>query len=442
MKFSDLNLGKSLLNALDEAGFQSPTPIQEKSFNMIMSGRDMVGIAQTGTGKTLAYLLPSLRQWSFVKPKHPQVLIVVPTRELVMQVVEQIQVLTKYMNVVTFGVYGGVNMNTQALQLKEGADFIVATPGRLLDLTLSGALKLKHVKKFIIDEIDEMLGLGFRPQLIRVLDLLPQTRQNLMFSATMTEDVEALIADFFHHPEYVAAAAAGTPLEKITQLGYFVPNFYTKINLLKMIFEQQNTEMSKVLVFVGTKHLADLLHDNLKEQFGEDIDVIHSNKAQNYRFNTVNRFKANDLRVLIATDIVARGIDVSEVSHVINIDIPDEAENYIHRIGRTGRAEKDGIAMSFITEKEIAYQTAIEELMNKKITMLETPETLDISDNLIDDEIDKVVMPKVKVKITVGDGGAFHERSDKRKKVNVRTTKKMIMMAKYGKPQKKKPRKR
>lgn len=442
MTFKDFNLSRSLQNAVDDMGISTPTPIQTKSFSVVMSGKDMVGIAQTGTGKTLAYLLPSLRQWTFSKEKHPSILIIVPTRELVVQVVEQVERLTAYMNVIVKGVYGGANINTQALMLRDGVDVLVATPGRLLDLALNGGVKIKYVKKFIIDEVDEMLNLGFRPQLVRVMDLLPKTRQNLMFSATMTEEIEAIINDFFNFPITVEAAPVGTPLDNISQLGYSVPNFNTKVNLLKMLLTDKSI-FSKVLIFVETKKLADTLFEAIEPNFANEIGVIHSNKAQNNRFATVNQFKSGQTRVLIATDIIARGLDIAEVSHVINLDTPDIPETYIHRIGRTGRADKKGIAITLITEKEQAYQADIEALMNRKIEILPNPEQLEISDVLIEEELPKVKMKVIHVKITKKetDGAAFHEKSAKRQKVNVRKTKAMVMREKYGKPKKRKPKK-
>ena len=442
MNFKDLNINRSLLSALEEMGLGIPTPIQYKCFPVAMSGKDVVGIAQTGTGKTIAYLLPCLRLWSYSKEKHPSILVVVPTRELVVQVAETAEKLAAYMNVTVKGVYGGANINTQALMLRDGVDVLVATPGRLLDLALNGAIKLKYVRRFVIDEVDELLDLGFRPQLERVMDLLPSGRQNLMFSATMTDDVNAIIDDFFSHPTTVEAAPAGTALENISQYAYEVPNFNTKANLLKLLLEQ-HPEMSKVLVFTESKKLADRLFDIVSPAFDGKTGVIHSNKAQNNRFATVEHFKNGDYRLLIATDIIARGLDISEVSHVINFDLPEDAETYIHRIGRTGRADKKGNAIAFITEKEKEVQTDIEALMSKRISVIDLPENLEISDVLIEEEKPQVKMKNILVKITKkeSDGAAFHERSAKRQKVNVRTTRKSEMQKKYGKPQKRRPKK-
>jgi len=442
MTFNDLNLSTPLLNALEEQGYVHPTTIQHRVFPVVMSGRDVCGIAQTGTGKTFAYLLPLLRLWKFSKDKNPQVLILVPTRELATQVVEEIKKLTTYMSVVAVAVYGGVNINTQWKELQSGADILVATPGRLYDLILNGAFKTKGIKKLVIDEMDEMLNLGFRTQIKNILDLVPQKRQNLLFSATITDEVEALMKTYFNDPERVEAAPTGTPLENIEQTFYAVPNFYTKVNLLHLLLTQEQT-MTKVLVFVATKKLADDLYEQLEAKFPGTAGVIHSNKEQNHRFNTVKQFHEGVYRFIIATDIVARGIDISEVTHVINFDVPDVPENYIHRIGRTGRADKKGIAISFITEREKPLQEAIETLMKQPISESALPEQLIISEELTEDEKPKVFMKEIKLKIPKAEerGPAFHEKSAKNSKVNFIVRKKDRMMKKYGKPIKRAPKK-
>ena len=435
MTFLELNLNTSLLRALEDLGFTEATTIQHRVFPIVMSGRDVCGIAQTGTGKTFAYLLPCLRQWKFDKNKDPQILILVPTRELVVQVVEAVNKLTPYMSVTAVGVFGGVNINTQQINLETGADVLVATPGRLFDLIMNGAFKTKMIKKLVIDEMDEMLNLGFRKQITNILELLPAKRQNLLFSATITEDVEKLMNDYFSAPVRVEAAPTGTPLENIIQHAYDVPNFNTKVNLLELLLSS-NEAMTKVLIFAATKALADQLFEQLNEKFPETVGVIHSNKEQNHRFNTVKQFKAGVYKYLIATDVMARGIDVAEVTHVINFDTPDVPENYIHRIGRTGRADKKGISITFVTEKEKVLQKAIETLMKQEIPMLSLPSDLEISDILTEDEKPKVRMKIIQIKVPKKEesGPAFHEKSAKNSKVNVRKNRKEIMQKKYGKP--------
>ena len=435
MTFEELNLTKPLLNALADLGYTTPTTIQQKVFSVMMSGKDVCGIAQTGTGKTFAYLLPSLRQIEFSKDRLPQLLVLVPTRELVVQVVEEVKKLSAYMTLEVVGVYGGGNIKVQMAELKNGADIVIATPGRLLDLALNGSLKTKAIKKLVIDEVDEMLNLGFRTQLRNILDLIPQKRQNLLFSATITEEVENLMKTYFNNPVRIEAAPVGTPLENIEQQAYFVPNFYTKVNLLDLLFDQ-NEDMNKVLIFVATKKLADQLYGQLELGYLNKIGVIHSNKEQNHRFNTVRQFHEGNYRILIATDIIARGLDVAEVSHVINFDIPEIPENYIHRIGRTGRADKRGIAISFITEKEHGFLEEIEGLMNYEIPKLPLPENLKVSEILTPDEEPKIFMKSIDIKLPKRDsvGAAFHEKLDKNKKVNVRRNHAQEKMQKYGRP--------
>lgn len=435
MNFDQLNINTPLARALEDLGYTTPTPIQQRVFPIVMSGRDVCGIAQTGTGKTLAYLLPCLRQWKFDKNKDPQILIIVPTRELVVQVVESVKKLTTYMSVITVGVFGGVNINTQQIEVEKGVDVLVATPGRLYDLVMNGALKTKFIKKVVIDEMDEMLNLGFRKQITNILDLLPSKRQNLLFSATITDDVEKIMDEYFKEPVRVEAAPTGTPLENIIQIGYRLPNFNTKVNLLEQ-FLREDATMTKVLIFAATKNLADQLYERLIEKFPNIVGVIHSNKEQNYRFNTVNQFKAGIFKYIIATDVMARGIDVAEVTHVINFDTPDVPEHYIHRIGRTGRADKKGIAITFITDKEEKEKLAIERLMKQSIPMEALPDNLEISTVLTEDEIPKVKMKIIQVKLPKKEesGPAFHEKSAKNKKVNVRKSHKEAMQKKYGKP--------
>lgn len=435
MQFKDFNLNKYLLNALSDLGYSRPTTIQQKTFSVVMSGVDLCGIAQTGTGKTFAYLLPLLNQWKYSKEKNPQVLVVVPTRELVVQVVEAVKKLSTYLSIEVVGVYGGANINTQKLELQNGLDILVATPGRLFDLAMAGAFKVKAIKKLVIDEMDEMLNLGFRTQLKNIIDLLPAKRQNLLFSATLIPEVEDLINEYFNNPVRIEAAPSGTPVENIIQSAYEVPNFYTKVNLLKLLLAEDNT-MTRVLVFTASKAIADLLFEQIESDYKEISNVIHSNKEQNHRFNTVKKFKEGAYRFIIATDIVARGIDVAEVTHVINFDLPQVPENYIHRIGRTGRADKKGIAISFITPKENKARDTIEGLMKTTIPTLPLPMHLEISDLLIEEEKPKVYIKEIQIKIPKKEerGAAFHEKSAKNSRTNTKVSHRDKMKKKYGKP--------
>ena len=438
MTFRDLNLKKPLWNALDDLGYETPTTIQAASFNVMMSGKDTIGIAQTGTGKTLAYLLPSLCMWKFSKEPHPQILIIVPTRELVAQVVSEVEKLSTYMNLAVGGVYGGTNMNTQAAMVLLGLDVLVGTPGRILDLAANGSLQLKHAKKVIIDEVDETLSLGFRPQLLRIFEYLPAKRQNMVFSATLSEEVSLFLDDYLTTPVRVEAARAGSSLDKIDQAAFRVPNFLSKVSLLHHLLENE-AENSKVLVFVSSRTLADTLFEEMEQTLGDSVGVIHSNKAQNFRFNTVQNFQTGEINVLIATDLIARGIDVTDVSHVINFDIPESPENYIHRIGRTGRADKNGVATTFVTEKDETALSAIEALMQKKLSFTDVPSEVDFTEELLEFEKAKVAIPGKLIKLPKREnaGASFHEKKAKNKKVNVRYDHKKAMMDKYGKPKRK-----
>jgi ATP-dependent RNA helicase RhlE len=418
--FQELNLGNPLLNALSDLGFENPTPVQEKVYPVVLSGRDAVGIAQTGTGKTFAYLLPILRQLKFSDQKHPRILIIVPTRELVLQVVGEAEKLSKYMNVRVTGVYGGTNINTQKQMVYNGMDILVATPGRLVDLVYTGVLRVNSIQKLVIDEVDEMLNLGFRPQLMNFLDSLPQRRQNLMFSATLTDEVAKLIDDYFYEPVTIEIAGRQTPVEQIGQCYYFVPNFNTKVNLLENLLANID-EFKRVLVFVQSKQVADRLFEMIDPKFSEQIGVIHSNKSQNFRINALERFKSGISRILISTDVASRGLDIPDISHVVNFDVPELPEDYIHRIGRTGRAEKTGNAITFANEPEMKKLAAIEKFTGRILEEKPIPQEVKISNIFTDEErpvlFDKDYLgktPKLSESL-----GAFHEKKEKNKKVNL-----------------------
>lgn len=435
MTFNDLNLNTPLYNALDDLGFTIPTPIQAESFSVVAAGKDVVGIAQTGTGKTLAYMLPILRNLKYSQQENPRVLVLVPTRELVVQVVSEIEKFSKYINNRVLGVYGGTNINTQKQAVAQGQDIIVATPGRLYDLAVSRVLQLKSIQKLVIDEVDVMLDLGFRHQLLNIFDILPERRQNIMYSATMTKDVDDLITDFFKSPKKIAIAVSGTPLENIKQERYDVPNFYTKVNLLEHLLQDKD-EFSRVLIFVAYKKMADRLFDKLEELFPNETCVIHSNKTQNYRLRSIEQFREGENRLLVATDVMARGLDIESVSHVINFDTPDYPENYMHRIGRTGRAEKEGHTILMSTEAEKDGLERIEELMQMKIETLTIPESVAVSTELIEEERPQIRERNNPIKKRDEDapGPAFHEKSEKNSKENLGGSYKFKIAAKYKKP--------
>ncbi|MCT2560609.1 DEAD/DEAH box helicase [Chryseobacterium herbae] len=418
LTFADFDLPVKILDVLADLELFEPTPIQEKSIGPILSGRDVMGIAQTGTGKTLAYLLPVLKTWKYNKNGNPTVLILVPTRELVVQVAEIVEKLTENITARVIGIYGGKNINTQKLLFNNGCDILVGTPGRVMDLAIDNAISLREVQKLIIDEFDEMLNLGFRPQLTHIFEMMKPKRQNILFSATMTEAVDEMLDQYFASPIEISLAKSGTPLEKIEQSGYKVENFNTKINLLEHLLKTNEDEMSKVLIFTNNKKNSDLLFAKIDELFPEQFDVIHSNKSQNYRLKAMKRFENEEVRGLITTDVMARGLDISNITHVINFETPEIPEQYIHRIGRTGRADKDGKAITFVTKKEEAYVLDIELLMDKDLKFTDFPAEVKINPKKIASEEDVIIMKNpAQVKLYEG-GGAFHEKKDKNKKEN------------------------
>jgi ATP-dependent RNA helicase RhlE len=432
--FEDFKIKKQLQNAIADLGFEKPTPIQQESYSTILGGSDFVGIAQTGTGKTIAYLLPILQDLKFSKELNPRVLVLVPTRELVIQIVEQIEKLATYINLRVLGVYGSTNMNPQKQAISEGLDIIVGTPRRLYDLTLTGVLRLKSIKKLVIDEVDIMLDFGYKTQLKNIFEYLPTKRQNILFSATMTTYIDELIDSFLVNPIKKTISISGTPLESISQECYAVPNFYTKVNLLDHLLKDKK-EYNKVLIFVATKVSADRLFEIL--DFQSEVSVIHSGKEQNYRSRSIDNFANGTSRILIATDVISRGIDIEKISTVISFDTPFYPENYIHRIGRTGRAEEQGRAILFYTEKEIALKEEIESLMNYTIPFNEFPEEVEVTARLTPEEKSKPsdIQELPDKNSAIEPGPSFHEKSAKNSKEKVvRKSYQKILKERYKKP--------
>lgn len=417
--FTDLNLSSPILRAIDEMGYINPTPIQQQAFSVIRSGRDVVGVAQTGTGKTLAYLLPLLTHLNYSEQRHPRILVLVPTRELVVQVEQEAKQAAKYTSLRIAGVYGGTNMTPQAETVMEGLDVLIGTPGRLFDLAMRGVLSVKQIKHLVIDEVDEMLNLGFLPQVKSMIDLVPERRQNIVFSATLSEQVEKLLSGFLGDTHKIEIAPHGTPLDQIEQRVFLVPNFYTKINLLAYLCNTE-PDFSKVLVFVPSKKIADLVYEKLQPQFPEKIGVIHGNKSQNYRFNTLEKFEKEEINLLVSTDIMARGLDITDVSHVINMNIPENPGDYLHRIGRTGRIHKAGISISFTDKSELEYLQQAEQLMKKSLLIKELPAEVEVAELLLPEEEPSVSTKNyIKAPRLKSSKGAFHEKKQKNKKVNL-----------------------
>ncbi|QZT36323.1 DEAD/DEAH box helicase [Halosquirtibacter xylanolyticus] len=375
--FQELGVSKSILKALDEIGFEQPTPIQEKAIPAVKSGQDVLGIAQTGTGKTAAYLMPIFGKLVKAEGVDPRAIVLVPTRELSMQVGEDIEELLTYSNLRYASVFGGVGWTKHAELIEPGIDVLVATPGRLWDLYRAGAVSFKKVKTLVIDEADRMLDMGFMPQIRKFLEVLPVKRQNLLFSATFPEKVEELSHEFLDFPLRVEVAPSATPAEKVSQYYVAVQNYRTKLNLVSHLLKDEET-FKRVLVFCKTKEVAEGVFKVIKRKSEGEVKVLHSNKGQSSRINAINAFKNGEVRILISTDVSARGIDVSQISHVINFDMPQDYEDYVHRIGRTARANEKGTSISFIAEDELFHKDRIQELMRADIEEMPMPSEVEI----------------------------------------------------------------
>lgn len=372
MTFEELNLIKPILKALASEGYENPTPIQSKAIKPILDGKDFLGCAQTGTGKTAAFTIPILQNLVTTGKKEKgqrkiEVLILAPTRELAIQIGESIDAYGKFLNIRNTVIFGGVSQRNQVESIKKGVDIVVATPGRLLDLVNQGYINLDAVKFFVLDEADRMLDMGFINDIRKVIKELPKEKQTILFSATMPEEVEKLVNTILKNPEKVAVAPVSSTVDRISQNLYYVGK-KDKKHLLGQLLENENVKSA--LVFSRTKYGVNKIVKDLNN-LGIEAEGIHGDKSQNARQLTLSNFKEGKLRVLVATDIASRGIDVDYLSHVINYDLPNEAETYVHRIGRTGRAGQDGIAISFCDEEAKSHLTNIQNLINKTIPVVE-----------------------------------------------------------------------
>ncbi len=368
-KFSDLGLLPQIQKAVAAEGYETPTPIQEKSIPTILGGKDLLGIAQTGTGKTAAFCLPLLQnlvksKWGLTA-KSPRALILVPTRELAVQVHQSLETYGKGLSLRFAVIFGGVGQGNQVQALAAGVDVLVATPGRLLDLINQKYLVLNKVEIFVLDEADRMLDMGFIADIRKVLPLLPPKKQNLFFSATMPKEVQGLADTILHEPEKVSVTPQSTTVEKIDQKVMFVKREHKMDLLLHLL---KDNMLYKVLVFVDMKHMANRVSDLLVKN-KVSAAAIHGNKSQGARQRAIEDFKNDKIRVLVATDIAARGIDIDGITHVINYDLPHIVESYVHRIGRTARAGTEGHAISFCTGYEKSYLYAIEKVTRAKIAV-------------------------------------------------------------------------
>jgi ATP-dependent RNA helicase RhlE len=393
--FEDLKLTRQFLNAIDDLGYAVPTAIQQKAIPIIRSGQHVIGIAQTGTGKTAAYLLPIMQNLKYAQAELPRCVILVPTKELVLQVLEQVNLLGKYTNLRSVGLYGGVGRKKQANQAVSGVDIVVSTPMRLLEIYQEEGLDLKKVQVLVLDEADRMLDMGFRPQINAILDVLPRKKQNMMFSATFSSIIEELSWNFMDFPVKIEITPEATPVETVDQKSYHVPNFQTKLNLLELLLK--DSSMSRVMIFVKSKSSANKIFEYLKQRIKGEIRLIHSNKAQNARINSFNDFKEGNVRLLISTDVMARGIDVTGVSHI-----------------------------TFVTKADLYHIAKIEKKIRMSIPVyplaadLEITETPFEENQFMEREIDE---QKKKEDPTYQ--GAFHEKKDYKLKQKQKKAKKI-----------------
>lgn len=407
--FDELKLNRQILNAIEELGFTKPTEIQQKAIPIALAGHDLLGIAQTGTGKTLAFVSPLIMKVKYAQGEHPRALILAPTRELVMQIAEHFSQLARYTDIRMVSLYGGIGPKQQLEELEHGVDVVVSTPGRFLDLYKKGGIFPRNIKTLILDEADKMMDMGFMPQIRNILELVPTKRQNMLFSATMPDKVVRLTEEFLEFPERVEVAPQATVAETIEQVLYEVPNFRTKLNLLSHFLT--NPDFHRVIVFVKTKTNADNIAHYLDRKSMGPVRVIHANKGQNSRINAVEEFKGGDIRVLVSTDVTARGMDVSMVSHVVNFDVPLIYEDYVHRIGRTGRAEHEGMAITFANALEMHHIPKIEAIINQSIPRVNIPASVSVEKTPFQEqqEINRA-LDNIRKKEDPTFKGAFHEK--------------------------------
>ena len=367
MKFSDLELDDSILKALKEKGYDTPTPVQQKSIPIVLQQKDLLGVAQTGTGKTAAFAIPIIQLLARSNKKGIKGLIVTPTRELAIQIEDNIALYAKYMNVKHTVIFGGVKQHEQVRKLKKGVDILVATPGRLLDLMDQGYISLNMIDIFVLDEADRMLDMGFINDIKKLLKVLPKKRQSLFFSATMPGNIQKLSREILHKPQKVEVTPESTTAETVQQVVYFTNRTDKRKLLLHLL---KNQELDQVLIFERTKRGADRLSRDLSKKNIRAV-AIHGDKAQNQRQRALNDFKKGKLRVLVATDIAARGIDIDKLNYVVNFDVPNIPETYVHRIGRVGRAGETGIAISLCEPEENVFFSDIEKLIKRKVDRAE-----------------------------------------------------------------------
>ena len=409
--FEDFNFNRQILNAVADAGYTVPTPIQQKAIPPILNGQDVMGIAQTGTGKTAAYVLPIIMRLKYAQGENARALIISPTRELAMQIEENIKTFAANTDLRVVVLYGGLGPKTQIENLNKGVDILVATPGRFMDLYLAGHIVTKTLQVLVLDEADKMMDMGFMPQINRILEVVPVKRQNLLFSATMSDKIHELSNNFLEFPTIIEVTPQATPAQTVVQQLYLVPNVKTKINLLKKLLDIEG-DIKKLMIFCKTRLAAEDVFKFLLRKFGDNnVKVLHANKGQNTRINAINAFKNDEVKILVATDVASRGIDVNDVSHVINFDVPVVIEDYVHRIGRTGRAYQSGVAITFCNPAEVYYLRKIEKLIRQTIPLSPMPDDVFIEDTPYEEKQDQAKEVDLQRRKDDPDfKGAFHEK--------------------------------
>ena len=414
--FHDFKLNTQLWKAVEEKGYLTPTRIQQKAIPAILAGQDVMGIAQTGTGKTAAYVLPLLKKLSHPQGDEPRGLILLPARELAIQVEREVREFAKYTGLRSAVIFGGSGAKAQIEQLKKGIDILVATPGRLLELYADGHLVLKKLQVFVLDEAERLMDMGFISQLHRILEIIPRKRQHLLFSATMSGLVRKIAGDFLAFPTIVQIEPEKRTASTVSQLVFFTPNRKTKINLLEHLLSDTE-DLTKVIVFCKTKEAATGLYRYLSRRHGESqVRVIHGNKSQQSRIHAVTEFRKPEVRVLVATDVAARGLDIPAISHVINFDVPLVAEDYVHRIGRTGRAFHTGASITFCHDADRYYLEKIEKLIGSEIPVAALPEGVFVEQTPYEERQEQArEMDQQHRKTDPAFQGAFHEKKSKPK---------------------------
>ncbi|MDN3580309.1 DEAD/DEAH box helicase [Mucilaginibacter flavus] len=409
--FEEFNFNRQILNAIADAGYTEATPIQQKAIPPILNGQDVMGIAQTGTGKTAAYVLPIIMKLKYAQGDNPRALIISPTRELAMQIEENVKTFAANTDLRVVVLYGGLGPKTQIEQINKGVDIIVATPGRFMDIYLAGHIVTKTLQVLVLDEADKMMDMGFMPQINRILEVVPVKRQNLLFSATMSDRIHELSNNFLEYPTIIEVSPQATPAQTVSQHLYHVPNVKTKINLLKKLLDLEG-DITKLIIFCKTRVAAEDVYKFLQRKYGEaGVKVLHANKGQNTRINSINSFKNDEVKILVATDVASRGIDVSDVSHVINFDVPVVIEDYVHRIGRTGRALQSGVAITFCAPSEEYYVQKIEKLIKQSMPVTPIPDDVFIEATGYDERQDQnKEIDLQKRKEDPDFKGAFHEK--------------------------------